>query len=344
MNTPLISIIVPVYKVPENYLRKCIESCLNQTFCGIEIILVDDGSPDNCGAICDNYAKLDERICVIHQANKGLSGARNTGYHASNGEYIMFVDGDDWIEDNTCKDLVEVAENTRVDIVLFGMQKQYEKHSEIYNYYLQENKIYKNDECKWLQEQVLHYNANIATAYCKLIRKTVLDYYKIEHSEHLRQGAEGIEFNIRLFGNIESAIFINRPYYHYIYNDGSISAKHDERNHQFVLKCFEEIESTINGMDNNDNLLYWFNNRLLYVIISTAISGYFSPVNKEPYKRKKQKYCNYLRERIVSNALKLNCNKGLPFDRKLTLQLIKMHLFSMVTLFALVRYKQRQSK
>lgn len=93
----LISVIVPVYKV-EPYLRKCVDSILAQTYTNLEVILIDDGSPDNCPAICDEYAVKDSRIKVIHQQNAGVSAARNAGLDAATGEYIGFVDSDDWIE------------------------------------------------------------------------------------------------------------------------------------------------------------------------------------------------------------------------------------------------------
>lgn len=95
--TPVISVIIPVYKV-EQYLPKCIESVCNQTFRNLEIILIDDGSPDNCGKICDEYAARDSRIRVIHKENGGVSTARNAGLKAASGELIGFVDSDDWIE------------------------------------------------------------------------------------------------------------------------------------------------------------------------------------------------------------------------------------------------------
>lgn len=113
---PLISVIVPVYKV-EPYIHRCIDSIIQQTYKNLEIILVDDGSPDNCGKICDEYADLDSRIKVIHQQNGGLSAARNTGLDICQGEYIGFVDGDDCIHpemyqrlyDDICKYQVKLA-------------------------------------------------------------------------------------------------------------------------------------------------------------------------------------------------------------------------------------------
>ena len=117
----LISIIVPVYKV-EQYLRRCVDSLINQTYPNLEIILVDDGSPDKCGDICDEYAKNDNRVKVIHKQNGGLSDARNKGLDLATGDYVMFVDSDDWIEKETCKRVMGYISNMGVDVVSFGIQ------------------------------------------------------------------------------------------------------------------------------------------------------------------------------------------------------------------------------
>lgn len=118
---PLISVIVPVYKV-ELYLSRCVDSIIDQSYENLEIILVDDGSPDNCGKICDEYAKRDNRIKVIHKENGGLSSARNAGLSIVSGDYIGFIDSDDWIETDMFKSLVDVAERENADIVQCGFQ------------------------------------------------------------------------------------------------------------------------------------------------------------------------------------------------------------------------------
>ncbi len=117
----LITVIVPIYKV-EKYIRKCIDSILGQTYANLEIFLVDDGSPDNCGIICDEYAQRDERIIVIHKENGGLSSARNVAIDVAKGQYIMFVDSDDWVEPNFCEKSLEIALKMKVDIVAFGFE------------------------------------------------------------------------------------------------------------------------------------------------------------------------------------------------------------------------------
>ena len=116
MSKPLISVIVPVYNV-EKYLGKCVDSILAQTYENLEIILVEDGTRDGCGAICDAYAAKDPRVRVIHKENGGLSSARNAGMDIARGEYFGFVDSDDWIEPETYETLLNLAEKYNADLV-----------------------------------------------------------------------------------------------------------------------------------------------------------------------------------------------------------------------------------
>lgn len=111
MTTPLISVIVPVYRV-EEYLERCVKSILSQTYENLEVILVDDGSPDQCPAICDACAEKDARVKVIHQENKGLSGARNAGIDAASGEYLAFVDSDDYVSPHFIEELYQLLQDT----------------------------------------------------------------------------------------------------------------------------------------------------------------------------------------------------------------------------------------
>lgn len=119
---PLISVIVPVYKV-EPYLRKCVDSILAQTYRNLEVILVDDGSPDGCPAICDEYAVKDSRVKVIHKDNGGLSDARNAGMDVASGDYLMFVDSDDWIEENSIEALLSAAQKYDAQITIGGTRR-----------------------------------------------------------------------------------------------------------------------------------------------------------------------------------------------------------------------------
>lgn len=344
MAEPFVSIIVPVYKVPEQYLRKCIESTMMQTLQNIEILLVDDGSPDQCGEICDAYAEKDSRIKALHKQNGGLSSARNYGCRAARGKWIMFVDGDDWIEPDMCQTMYNAGEEKQVQLVMCGIMKDYGKSATEYKFYLEDGKVYKGKECKWLQQQLLVYNGNIAVAYSKLIDRKLLIDNRIFHDEVLRQGAEGLEFNLRLFEKLESATFINKPFYHYIYNENSISASHNEANHEFVIKCFEKIKAFIDTSGNKEMLMPWFDNRLLYVIVTTAISGYFNPTNTEPYADKKRKYAAYLEKPIVKEALQTKNTVGIGKQREVVLFFIKHRMYLMLDIMGRMRKWQKEHK
>lgn len=339
-----ISVIVPVYNVPEEFLRRCLKSIADQSLKNIEIIVVDDGSTDESGAICDLFAENDKRFRVIHKQNEGLASARNTGFFYSCSKWIMFVDGDDYIDKEMCKVMLESAEENAVQIVMCGMMKEYCHSSVPYKYILKDKKVYVGEECKWLQEQLLHYNSNIATAYCKLIERDLLLKNNIQHDSELRQGMEGIEFNIRLFGCIEKALFLNRPFYHYIYNDSSISASHNEQNHTYVILCLNKIKNEILESENKEKLLYWLYNRVLYVIITTAVSGYFSANNSERYAEKKKKFTEYLKQNIIQEALFEWNIDDLSLLRKFILFVIKNKWFFVLNIIGRLRNLQKKIK
>ena len=133
MQTPKISVIVPVYKV-EPYLRKCLDSIVGQTYQNLEIILVDDGSPDKCGEICDEYARRDERIQVIHQDNGGVSAARNAGLKKVTGEWIGWIDPDDWAEPDMFEYLLKNALEMEADIAVCSHFQEFPNRSVFHGY------------------------------------------------------------------------------------------------------------------------------------------------------------------------------------------------------------------
>lgn len=131
--TGLISVIIPVYKV-EDYLPACLESVLGQDYSQLEVILIDDGSPDGSGAICDRYAQEDSRIRVVHQENKGGAAAKNTGLRVATGEYLSFVDSDDLLEPGAYRHMVGLMETLDGDVVCCGFRNLYRSRSEDYRY------------------------------------------------------------------------------------------------------------------------------------------------------------------------------------------------------------------
>jgi glycosyltransferase involved in cell wall biosynthesis len=199
---PTISIIVPVYKV-EPYLCRCIDSILAQTFTDFECILIDDGSPDNCPAICDEYAKKDDRIVVIHQKNKGVSAARNAGLDIVKGKWIGFVDSDDWIEPDMYEKLLKVCVEKNGDIV-------------VCNYLIEKNgETICNKRPKKLKPQQ-YVEAVISGKNCVLFlllaRTSLLDNYRFDANFEY---GEDYLFCVKSFTATENIIVLNDYFYHY---------------------------------------------------------------------------------------------------------------------------------
>lgn len=343
INNPLISIVVPVYNVPELFLRKCIESILLQSMENIEIILVDDGSTDHSGKICEEYKDKDTRIKVIHQKNEGLSAARNTGVKAALGKWITFVDGDDWLSKETCERIYQEAEETGAEIVCWGIVREYSGKQERYEYreYFENKKVYENAECKYMQEMLLHFNARIATSCAKFILREYLLKYEISHDENIRQGAEDLEFCFRLFDKAKKILFIDECLYHYRYNPNSISAKSTEDNNECILKCFEKIQAVIEESEYKEEFYQWFYNRLDYVIVTTAISGYFHPDNQESFWKRRKKFLRYLEHSMLQNTLKEHQEMDIGIRRKIILFLIRKRMFLMLELLGIIRQFQK---
>ena len=205
---PKISIIVPVYKA-EPYLKKCIDSILNQTFKDFELILVDDGAPDRCGEICDEYALKDSRIKIIHKENGGQSSARNVGLDIAQGEYIGFVDSDDWIEPDMYKKLFKLLKNDNVDMVICNINSIKDKK-------LRDRKKEKRKIIlKKGKENILNsrYKDNfLGWGPCnKLYKKDILKNIRFLDGRIY----EDVPFNIEVFNKINSYVYTNDKLYNY---------------------------------------------------------------------------------------------------------------------------------
>lgn len=205
---PKISVIVPVYKA-EQYLKRCVDSILNQTLTDFELILVDDGSPDKSGQICDEYAVKDKRVKVIHKGNGGVSSARQVGLDAAQGDYVIHADPDDWISSTELQDLYGKVVSTGADFVYCDF------------YY-----DYNNGKCEYVQQQIQgSLNAEsliqnilegkIHGSCCnKLISKKLIEISEASFSNEIIRW-EDMWFNLLVLRHCNSISYLNRAYYHY---------------------------------------------------------------------------------------------------------------------------------
>lgn len=217
-----ISIIIPVYKV-EKYIHRCIDSVLGQTYSNIEVILVDDGSPDLCGRICDEYAKKDNRVVVIHKENAGLSGARNSGLNVATGDYIGFVDSDDYISRDMYGRLMYSVESSGKDIGICNFARVFSDHEET-AFEFEEERMFSQDEMyEAISREV---NWQWITVWNKLYRKEIFE--NLRFPEGRIHEDEAVIHNIIFMSN--GAAFIPDEMYYYVQRQGSImSMKSNKR-------------------------------------------------------------------------------------------------------------------
>lgn len=230
---PFVSVIVPVYNV-ELYLDRCLHSLLTQSLTNIEIILVDDGSPDKCPQICDIYAGKDQRIKVIHKLNAGLGEARNSGLEIATGEYIAFVDSDDYVESNMYETLYHVAINRQCDIVYSGFKKEISKGK-----FLQvretENIIqYEKDDIKNIipdfiasppyARQEYKYEMSV---WHSIYKFDVIKKNKIKFISEREYVSEDIVFQVDMLLHVNSIVFIPDLLYVYCFNTMSLTKSLD---------------------------------------------------------------------------------------------------------------------
>lgn len=230
-NNILFSIIVPIYNV-EKYLRKCVETLINQTYKNIEIILVDDESPDACPEICDEFAKMDERIVVIHKKNGGLSDARNAGISAARGKYLLFVDSDDYIDENTCEKFSKYTDMRCQVIMGEAIVEGGEKSLSHINC----SEVMSGNQ--YLMEAYTEKKVPMV-AWLNIIERDFL----LEKKLFFKKGIlhEDEEFTPRLILNSDRIVITSIPFYHYVIRDNSImTQKNKEKNaRDFYQTCLE---------------------------------------------------------------------------------------------------------
>lgn len=241
----MISVIVPVYNV-EEYLPTCIESIINQTYEDLEILLIDDGSTDKSGRICDEYAKQDNRCIVIHQQNKGVSETRNTGLNHATGDYISFIDGDDYIHPQMLEILYEALQKGDYNFSMVTFKQVREYYKEYITVDIQHNNILitqtstlmeglytNNDMLQWSE---LDYQV----VWNKLYKKEIIKDLRFKQT-----GSEDTEFNNRVYLRTNLAIFINIPLYYWVQRQSSISHQPVNKNYidraNSYLLCLHEI-------------------------------------------------------------------------------------------------------
>lgn len=339
----LISIIVPVYNV-EKYLEKCLNSIINQTYKNIEIICIDDGSPDNSIYILNRFAKKDKRIKIIRQKNQGLSAARNIGINNATGKYIIFVDSDDWLELNTLELLYEKLLVKEFDFICFGVFKNFENVEERVFQNISENY---EDGLIFFKESYLK-NCFTASACNKIYLKDFL----VENLIYFTRGKlyEDLLFTFECLKNSKNIGVIKTPLYHYfIKRENSITNKINKKDLD-ALFIVEEIEKKlidknkefVESLEFREYIFSWlskatviktiFNTKLFDKTNDKIIDFY---LNNYKYKE----YCDFLVNKKTKRKYKVLI-KLLYSNLFLSKVLIKVNEYK-ILLFRKIKYRRK---
>lgn len=283
MRKPKISIIIPIYNT-EKYLETCLNSVLNQTFEDIEIICINDGSPDNSGELLRKFAKKDERVIIITQKNQGLSDARNNALQYVNGKYMMYVDSDDWIELNTCEIAYQTAKQEEADVVLWSYVREYTNNSLTKKIYDKKKEVLNQNESSLKLHRRMFgligkelknpENADaIVTAWGKLYKTKIIKQNQIKFISTKIIGTEDALFNIYYFRHVKKAVCLNEALYHYRKdNDFSVTSLYKERLFIQSQMKYDLIEQYIEDYDLGNDYKQALNNRIAMSILELGLN------------------------------------------------------------------------
>ncbi|MEM9075515.1 MAG: glycosyltransferase [Bacteroidota bacterium] len=278
-----ISVIVPVYKV-ENYLKRCVDSVLCQSYKNLQIILVNDGSPDNCGKICDEFKKKDSRIEVIHQKNKGLSGARNSGLEKVKGEYVAFVDSDDWIAPNMLEVLIEKILKHKAQIIECDFKSTNEEKN---------NRRINCDKAEIVESRIEALSRTIEnhsfSVWKRLYHKDLISGLRFIEGKN----SEDVYFTFSAFSKMEKLVVVPCKLYYYYVGSESITRG------KYTLKTLDSFDAAAYLFE-NINLEY--NNDLVQ-----QTANFFSKIIMYNYK------CLHLNKKNIekSDFYLINLRKNL---------------------------------
>lgn len=333
MNKPLVSIIVPVYNV-EEYLVKCIDSLLEQTYSNLEIILVDDGSEDKSGVICDKFASQDKRIKVIHKLNGGLSSSREAGISVVSGDYAMFVDGDDWIDKDTIEACIKkITDNIDLQCVLFSYVKEYDEntipvHVMDSSSYLKgksaEEKIYRRlfglSAEEMTHPERMH---NIESCCMKLYKTSSIKAGKFFDTKVVGSSEDAL-FNMYALYGINNAYYIDKNFYHYRKISQSLTNTYRPELVKQWGRLFDIMSDIIEEKNLGNEYLTALDNRIALSILGIGINE-LKNVNGTVLNKIKR-IGKYIRSERYINAVKQLEIKKMPIPWKVFMVSCKLRL------------------
>lgn len=310
---PKVSIIVPIYNV-ENYLRRCLDSLLSQSLREIEIIAVNDGSTDNSLEILEEYAQKDKRIFLIDKENGGVSSARNEGLLATKGQYIGFVDPDDWVDQEMYEQMYDTATQEMADIVMCTYMREFGTHSKKKKFNMPGKVCYQNDKVQYevmrrlvgpMKEEIANPELLDAwgTVWSKLYKAEIIKSNNIRFVDLKEIGTnEDSLFNIHTFYYTNTFVFLNTPFYHYWRaNETSVTSGYKPHLKDQWFKLYTIIESFLREKNMHDEFYVALNNRICLNTLGLGLNT-ISKSNKASVIMKIKNLSSILRDNRIKRS------------------------------------------
>lgn len=323
-DNPLISIIVPVYNV-EDDLDRCVRSLVDQTYTKLEILLVDDGSEDSSGILCDRWAEKDGRIRVIHKQNGGLSSARNAGIDAANGSYFGFVDSDDYVDRNMYEEMLSCFTNEEVSLVCcgrfvhFGANQKEEYSSDF-------KKVFDKE---LLLKEVFLGNLVDVSACDKLYRRILFSDLRYPEGRI----SEDAAVILKIVDNVDQAVHVGKSFYHYVFRTGSISkSSYSHRKYDVMTNCVEMRDWV---QRRYPTLMEYLNSYCCSQMAGVLQSMYHSPGALKKWKSDYREY-RLLFNECFGDYIKVGCHQK---NELIRIVATRAHLYWAFRLIRLVKKK-----
>lgn len=337
-----ISIIIPVYNTNKEYFQICINSAINQTIKEkIEIIIIDDGSTNECVNISNNYAVKYKNIQVIHQKNQGLGASRNNGMKIATGKWLMFLDSDDWIEKDMCEKLLENA-NDEIDIIISSFNECYKNKKEKNVMFEGKNSIWTGNKEK-LQLQLIsnlilgkqQYNAKyLASAWAKLYRRDFINENKLDNVSNLKF-KEDVIFNLYCFEYAKKIIYVNYSLYNYRQCQKSLIHKNDSEMIGFYLEYLNKEKEFIKKYNKKEIFYEAHQIKTLQSLINIINKYIFS--NNNTNKIQVQEIRKIMKKGEFEETLKNIKKEYLTYYLKIMLFLLGKRYFALMKILLVIR-------
>lgn len=331
----LVSIIIPIYKTKDEYFRECLESCILQTYSNLEILIVDDGADDNLLKLADEYAGKDKRIRILHQSNSGAAAARNHGLSECTGEYVTFVDSDDYIASDNIEEALKRMKEDELQVLLWGSYKFYDDRKEKYMPYTADIRLFSGEMKQQLMMKTMvgHLSFYLEPASVfgsgsccsKLYDVNFLRDNNLKYPEGIKR-AEDVNFNIRVFDKAERIGYLNKHFYYYRQHGESATYQYRENGIEVftgALLCLKTFLTEINA---SEVLWQTFYMRCMFFFLESMDMDYLNPENRDKLSIKVKKMKAVIDAEPYRSAIAKLDGRLLSISKKVPLLLIRLKM------------------